>query len=93
MKLHVGDIVRVIPSFLGNPENTLGFVYEIYTDFDDATKNGVSIILENGCDLGGFSFEEQQRYLSFVRKSGLHYDFKNVTKLVDDFQSKIKPAF
>lgn len=93
MKLRVGDIVRVIPTFLGNPENMLGFVYETYTDFDDATKKGVSIILENGSDLGGFSYKEQQKYVVFVRKSGFNYEFKNVTKLRDDFDSKIKLAF
>lgn len=91
--LQVGDIVIVTTSFLGNPENMLGFVYETYTDFDNSKKNGVSIILENGCDLGGFSYKEQQMYLSFVRKSGFNYEFKNVTKLRNDFHSKIKLAF
>ncbi len=89
-ELLVGDIVLVKPSFLSNPANSYGFVYEIYPRGKELGY-GVSIILENGCNLGGFSPDEQSKYLSFVCSSDVDYTFANVTKLQRDFNNVIKP--
>lgn len=91
-KYEVGDIVKITSSFLDEPANVLGYVYEEYgTPGKDYW--GVSIITENGADLGGFSVDEQDNYLLFERKSGYHYIFKNVIQLDRDFEKLIKPLF
>ena len=84
-----GDIVRVTSSFLNEPKNVLAYVYDEYSI--SGNDHGVSIITENGCDLGGFSEDEQEQYLEFVRKSGHTYDFRNVIQLDWDFSRIIKP--
>ncbi len=86
-ELEVGDLVLVTHSFLGSEPGIKGFVYETYQDFDDSTQKGVSIILESGRDLGGFSREEQFLYLEFVESTGLMYNFENVIQLDKDFKS------
>lgn len=85
-----GNIVRLGASFLGEPVGTLAYVYEEYNIGDD---EGVSIITENGCNIGGFSPDEQEKYLKLERDTGIEYDFKNVTKLRDDFDGLVKPLF
>lgn len=89
-KFTVGDIVKVRSSFLGEVDNVLAYVYECYAIGDH---EGVSIITENGVDLGGFSTYEQSQYLEFIRKSNHLYQFKNVIQLDRDFESQIKPLF
>jgi len=86
MFFELGDLVRVKRSFLGNPENALGYIYDTYEDFDNSENQGVCIILHNGADLGGFSYEEQQSYLDKIKESGFHYEFQNVIKLSHDYQ-------
>lgn len=85
-QLEVGDIVMVLHSFMGCEPATTAFVYETYQDFDNPEEKGVSLILENGRDLGGFSRKEQKEYLLFVRNSGFSYEFKNIIKLSEDFR-------
>ena len=89
----VGDIVKVNVSFLGEPSGVVAYVYDIYQDFNDKNVNGISIITENGTDLGGFSYDEQKEYLSFVKHTNFHYPFKNVIQLDRDFDKLIKPLF
>jgi len=90
MKYKIGDIVKVKSIFLGEPANVLAYVYEEYNlGFGD----GVSIITENGVDLGGFSEEEQDEFLEFVMSTDFHYVFSNVIKLDNDFETYIKPIF
>jgi hypothetical protein len=91
--MKVGNIVRINRSFLNEPEGCLGFVYENYQDFDDSSKEGASIITENGVNLGGFSFTEQKIYLEFVEDTGVMYEFKNVIQLDQDFNFHIKLLF
>jgi hypothetical protein len=81
--MEVGDIVFVNHAFLGSHPQE-GFVYEKYNIGSD--KPGVSVILKDGNDLGGFSQQEQTDYLEFKRKSGLTYSFKNVLQLDKDFR-------
>jgi len=95
-KFRIGDIVIIRATFLGEPENTHAYVYEEYNlpgGSNDWGWDGVSIITENGVNLGGFSKDEQDKYLDFVRKSGVDYVFANVIKLERDFPTKIKPVF
>ncbi len=62
-----------------------GFI--INTIFDDPANAGVSIILKDGKDLGGFSYEEQQEYLDFISDTAFMYEFKNVVKLYECCQT------
>lgn len=85
-----GDIVQLPKQW----DNELGFVYELYTDFDDPSKYGVSILTESGRDLGGFSYNEQQQYLELVARTGQEYPFKNVIQLGRDYlDGKFGEAF
>lgn len=77
-----GDLVRLPKQW----DNELAFVYELYKDFDDPSKYGVSVITETGRDLGGFSYKEQQQHLSLVARTGQEYPFMNVMQLAVDFK-------
>ncbi len=85
----VGDIVKITTSFLGEPPNCFGYLYEEYGT-PGTYFWGFSVITENGGDLGGFSADEQDKYLVFERKSGYQYQFKNVIQLDRDFEKLIK---
>jgi hypothetical protein len=86
----VGVVVRVKTSFLNEPAGVLAYVYECY---DKPGMTGVSLITENGVDLGGFSLREQAEYLEQVYDTGIIYVFKNVIQLDRDFEQYIKPLF
>lgn len=86
----VGVIVKINASFLNEPAGVLGYVYENY---DKPGMTGVSIITQNGVDLGGFSLDEQIKYLEQVGDTGMVYNFKNVIALDRDFDQHIKPLF
>lgn len=92
-KYQVGDIVTIKKGFMGDPDGELGFIYEIYPDFDKMEENGVSILTKTGKDLGGFSVQEQKDYLEFVRHSDFSYTFTNVIQLERDKKSIIAGAF
>lgn len=86
--LTLGDIVKIkekSPSGGGE----LAYVYETYSDFDQAGELGVSLITESGNDTGGWSRKEQEQYLEHIRCSGWDYEFKNVLKLDQDFRTGI----
>jgi hypothetical protein len=82
----VGDIVKLI---VGPDKDHLGYVYEVYNRHEERDRLGVSIILDDGRDLGGFSGEEQAGYLEFIRKSGVFYEFRNVMQLSRDWDAGI----
>lgn len=84
--IEAGDLVKIDPRFLNENDSGIGFVYEVYQDFDDESKNGVSIITKEGKDLGGFSYREQIEYLVKERSTGLSYQFVNVIKLANDYR-------
>src|SRR5690349_21494884 len=86
----VGTIVLVNASFLGQPVGVRAFVYENY---DGVGLSGISLITENGVDLGGFSLEEQERYLEYEGDTGKTYIFQNVIQLAIDFPTIIQPLF
>ena len=77
--LSIGDIVKIREPFNGYGD--WGYVYENYTDFDDATKTGASIITSDGKDLGGFSYKEQLNYLSFVEFSHFVMKEENIFRI------------
>lgn len=85
--MKVGDIVKVTSSFMGEPANTLAYVYEKYQLGGD--EPGISLITENGVDLGGFSAEEQSQWVTFVKHSGFYYQFKNVLQLDRDWSAGV----
>lgn len=88
--LYVGDIVELNQAgFLGEGPGTKCYVYEEY----ELNGRGVSVITENGVNLGGFSEEETFMYLTNPRPTGTYYNFTNVIKLDQDFETKIKPLF
>ena len=64
--MNIGDQIQLTRAMLGNEIDAIGYCYEEYPDFDDPTKNGVSVIFENG-NFDGFSAWEQMTYLNFVR--------------------------
>lgn len=78
----LGDVVQLPAGW----DNELGLIYELYTDFDDSSKYGVSIITESGRDLGGFSYKEQLAHLTLVSRTGFEYPFRNVMQLAHDYQ-------
>lgn len=83
----IGTIVILKASFLGEPIGTKAFVYEHYSN------GGLSIITENGCDLGGFSVEEQGKYLDYYADTQKHYHFTNVITLANDFRNGVFTEF
>ncbi len=93
-----GAIVRVKAPFLGEPAGVLAYIYDVYSI---GKTGGVSIITENGVNLGGFSLvkeeneteSECEKYLEFVKSSGYAYSFMNVIQLDRDFEDVIKPLF
>jgi len=81
--LTVGTVVRLQVPCLGNEAGTLGVGFNDYED-------GCQFIFENG-DYDGFSLEEQENYLEFVRiePSLINYKFINVVQVSRDYQDGI----
>jgi len=83
-----GDIVRLAldaPRWGGQ----LGYVYTTYPDYDQSGEIGVQIILKDGEDTGGWSREEQKKWVEHVRCSGFDYQFTNVIKLDRDYAAGV----
>lgn len=83
----VGMLVKIKRGFLGEPKNVLGYIYENYTDFNNHREKGCSVITENGVNLGGFSFDEQDMFLEYVENTNHHYNFTNLINLNKDYRS------
>lgn len=79
----LGSLVTVKTSFLNEPAGVIAYVYEVY---DKPGITGISLITQNGVDLGGFSLKEQADFLKYYGDTGLVYSFKNVTQLHMDWQ-------
>ncbi len=86
--LVVGQKVILKKDMLGEPVGSVGFVYEIYQDFENPDSVGVSVIFMNG-GYDGFSFEEQNLYLEIgdIDQRYSMYEFKNVNRLWRDYQN------
>ena len=83
-----GCLVRLKQSFCKEPIGTLAFVYENYS-LGEGRWNGVSLITENGVDLGGFSEREQVDFLENVTQTGFRYRFINMMHLGEDFENGV----
>lgn len=81
--LRVGDLVRITVEIGTNPVGRPGIVYE---EFVTETGTGVSVLLENGHDIGGFFPEEAAEYLAYVASTGLTYTYQSPQKLQDDYR-------
>ena len=75
--LTVGDAV------LYARENAVGIIYEVYER--GPGRPGVSLLLSNGRDLGGFSPDEADQFLQRLGHTGLDYEFEYVGRLHQDF--------
>lgn len=86
--LVVGQRVTLKREMLGEPIGSVGYVYEIYRDFDESNLNGASIIFMNG-GYDGFSAEEQGLYLEIgdVDQRYSMYEFKNVNQVWRDYKN------
>jgi glutathione peroxidase-family protein len=84
MNLENGDLVVVnmdnFPIFKLTGDH-IGFVYDEYQN------NGVSILLLNGEDLGGFSEKDQELFVYKICKLNFHYNFLSSTTLIMDYQN------
>lgn len=79
----VGELVVVTHSFLGSKVDSLALVYDTYD-------GGVSIIVvDDGNDLGGFSYDEIDKYListGIVLQPYMNYELESVIKLSSDYE-------
>lgn len=75
-------------SFCGEPVGTRAYVYEIYS-LGEGRWNGVSLITENGVDLGGFSEREQVDFLERIGRTDYRYRFTNMMQLGEDFSNGV----
>lgn len=83
----IGTLVKVNRSFMGEPEGVIALVYEHYG------AGGLSLITQNGKDLGGFSVEDQDLFLEYWRDTGLVYRFENVMQLNEDWRKGVFKIF
>lgn len=83
----LGTIVELKVEILAEKPGTKGFVYECYQN------GGISIITQNGVDLGGFAVSEQMFMLKYYTDTGKVYHFKNVTQLAADFRRGVFKEF
>lgn len=82
----LGSLVTINTEFLGEPPGTICYVYEVY---DRPGLSGISLITQNGVDLGGFSIDEQDRFLEYYGDTGQVYGFISVIRLDMDWKAGI----
>ena len=67
-------------------ENQVGIIYEIYKFVaGPSARPGVSLLLSDGRDMGGWSAEEADQFLEPLGNTGLDYEYKNVGQLHSDY--------
>ena len=80
----LGTVVSLKVPVLGNETGALGICFE---EYDLGGHKGCEFIFENG-EYDGFDKEEQANFLQFIRhREDFEYEFKNVMKLSEDFNS------
>lgn len=83
-QLAVGDVVEMLAGFLSTPAGSRAVVFECYG------QGGISVISEKGEILGGFSLEEQPRFMKFLYQAqGFRYTFLSVSYLIDDWRNGV----
>lgn len=76
----VGDVLRTTAAILDCPAGARAVVYDMYE------YAGVSILTEDGNDLGTFSFVEQESFFEFLyHPAGFSYEFSSINQLYRDF--------
>lgn len=78
----LGSLVTINSEFLDEPAGTICYVYEVY---DRPGLSGISLITQNGVDLGGFNITEQERFLEYYGDTGKVYGFRSVIQLDADW--------
>ena len=64
----------------------IGLVYETYTFVEGPqARPGVSVLLSDGRDFGGFSAQEADHLLTPLGATGLDYSFTTVGQLAQDY--------
>ena len=86
--LVVGQRVILNREMLGEHVGSIGFVYEVYQDFDYSDLSAVSIIFQSG-SFDGFSVKEQEAFLIPLEVDSRYtmYNFKNVNQVWKDYQN------
>lgn len=82
----LGSLVTINREFLGEPAGTICYVYEVY---DKPGITGISLITQNGVDLGGFNITEQSKFLEYYGDTGRVYNFRSVIILDQDWRNGI----
>lgn len=82
----LGSLVTINREFLNEPAGTICLVYEVY---DRPGLSGISLITQNGVDLGGFNIQEQGQYLEYYGDTGLAYEFVSVSRLEMDWMDGV----
>jgi len=87
-ELTIGSRVVLLREMLGEHGGSVGYVYNLYQDFDNPDKQGVEVIFSGGGH-DGFSVNEQRLYLDFIDHDPRYsmYEFKNVIQLSKDFRN------
>lgn len=68
-------------------EQALGLIYETYTFVDGpSARPGMSLLLSDGRDLGGFSAQEADQFLQPLGATSLTYQFASVGQLAADYR-------
>lgn len=68
-------------------EQAVGIIYETYSFVDGpGARPGVSLLLSNGRDLGGFSAQEADQFLQPLGATSLTYQFASVGQLAADYR-------
>lgn len=88
----VGTKVEVVvDGLMGVSKGMVGYVFEVYTDFEDGTKQGIQVIFENG-EYHGFSHSEQKTMLNRVKYVPLYGIYRyssweeHISKVTKDYE-------
>jgi len=88
MELTIGSRVVLLRNMLGEHGGSVGYVCNVYRDFDNPSKQGVQVIFSGG-GFDGFSQREQELYLEHRGDDPRYstYNFKNVLQVEKDFRN------
>ena len=68
-------------------EQAVGIIYETYTFVDGPqARPGVSLLLSDGRNVGGFNAQEADLFLRPLGDTGLDYHFSSVGQLTADYR-------
>jgi hypothetical protein len=89
MELYIGSKVRLLRQMLNEKVGSIGFVVELYKDFDNSDLCGASIVFQSG-SFDGFSAKDQDLFLEHIGEDPRFstYNFINVLQVQKDFRNK-----